>query len=349
MNFKNLSNFELEKTLKASVLDENKLKIQILHLLAEVERRRLYSKDQPSLFEYCVRVLKYSSAAAQRRIDSMRAMKLIPELEQKIISGELNLSSIAQAQSFFRHEAKAGKIYSVQDKKEVLAKLQNKSSKECVQELISISPQSVPSERRRELTIEKTELKVVLNKELVAKLDKIKALMSHRNPNMTDQELIEIMANALLEKIDPMEKAKRSEIREKKSDLKKDRELERSQELKVDREGKVDRELTGKALGQMDNEFANDRLLAAPALPMAEVKSRYVPAALKREVYLRDQGKCSHVNCESKRFLEFDHVLPFSMGGETTAENLRLLCHAHNQRAAIDQLGFEKMRPYFRN
>ena len=305
MNYKHLSDIELEKTLKDSVQEENKLKIQILHLLAEVERRRLYSKQHPSLFEYCIKVLKYSSAAAQRRIDSMRAMKLIPELEEKIMTGELNLSSISQAQSFFRQESKIGKSYSIEQKKEVLEKLENKSSRECIQELITISPQSVPQEKRRELTPEKTELKVVLNKDLIEKLDKIKTLMSHKNPNMTDQELIEVMAEALLQKIDPEEKAKRVEARK-----------------------------------QNHN---------AQILPTSEVKSkntRYIPAAMKMEVYMKYKGKCSHVNCDSRKFLEYDHIQPLALGGKTTLNNLRLLCRAHNQRAAINAYGFHKIGQY---
>ena len=309
MNYKHLSDIELEKTLKDSVQEENKLKIQILHLLAEVERRRLYSKQHPSLFEYCVKVLKYSSAAAQRRIDSMRAMKLIPELEEKIISGELNLSSISQAQSFFRRESKQGKAYSIEQKKEVLEKLENKSSRECIQELITISPQSVPQEKRRELTPEKTELKVVLNKDLIEKLDKIKALMSHKNPNMTDQELIEVMAEALLQRIDPEEKAKRIEARKKQ---------------------------------------AND----AQILPASEVKSknpRYIPAAMKMDVYMKYKGKCSHVNCNSRKFLEYDHIQPLALGGKTTLNNLRLLCRAHNQRAAINLFGAGKIQKYLKD
>lgn len=317
MNYKNLSNADLELNLKNKVREEIKITTEILYLLAEVESRRLYSKSHPSLFEYCVNVLKYSAAAAQRRIDSMRAMKVIPELEQNIMNGELNLSSISQAQSFFRQEAKMGKVYSLPEKKEVLEKLKNKSSRECVRELISISPQSVPQEKRRELTPEKTELKVVLNKDLVQKLDKIKDLMSHKNPNMTDQELIEIMADALLEKIDPFEKAKRLDLRRQKSASKNDSKHE-------------------------GEEFVR-------SLPTSEVKSRYIPAAMKTEVYLRDHGKCAHLNCDSTKFLEYDHIEPIALGGETTAKNLRLLCRAHNQRAAIDRFGLQKIQNYFKN
>ena len=369
MTYKHLSNVELERTLKDSVIEENKLKTQILHLLAEVERRRLYSKEFPSLFEYCVKVLKYSSAAAQRRIDSMRAMRLIPELEQKIITGELNLSSISQAQSFFRQEAKIGKPYSIEAKKEVLEKLENKSSKECIQELITISPQSIPQEKRRELTPDKTELKVVLNKDLISKLDKIKALMSHKNPNMTDQELIETMATLTLEKIDPEEKVKRSEARKQK--------IEKNKNQNSNNSSHNDRVTTNTSKPKTPN---------ALVLPIAELNSektiletspaglrpegaslknqqprkgvserrqnpkqnsRYIPAAIKQEVYMRDKGRCTHPKCNSRKFLEYDHIKPLAFNGKTTVQNLRLLCRTHNQRAAIDKFGFQKMQIHF--
>jgi hypothetical protein len=187
MGFSNLSDAELEFQIRAAVTEENKAKTRVLHLLAEVERRRLYSKEYPSLFEYCVRVLKYSSGAAQRRIDTMRAMKLIPEIEEKLISGELNLTSVSQAQSFFRHEAKQEKPYSLQEKKILLEKLENKSTRECIETLISISPNTVPQEKRRELTPDKTELKLTLDKKIVEKLDRLKALMSHRSPHVTQK------------------------------------------------------------------------------------------------------------------------------------------------------------------
>ncbi len=329
MNFKHLSDIDLEITLQNSVQKENELKIKILHLLAEIERRRLYSKNHPSLFEYCVKTLKYSSSAAQRRIDSMRAMKLIPELEEKIITGELNLSSIAQAQSFFRQEAKQGKPYSVEKKKEVLEKLENKSTRECIQELITISPQSIPQEKRREITPEKTELKVILNKDLVSKLDKIKALMSHKNPNMTDQELIEVMAEALLERIDPAEKAKRAKVR-------KDKFLMPAPALKSEKILKTKYVEANLSSSDLKKEQSRKSF------------SRYIPESIKQEVYLRDKGQCTHPNCNSQKFLEYDHIEPLALGGKTTIQNLRLLCHAHNQRAAINKFGFKKIKNYLK-
>ena len=59
---------------------------------------------------------------------------------------------------------------------------------------------------------------------------------------------------------------------------------------------------------------------------------RAIPAALKREIYARDK-KCS--NCGSIHNLNYDHILPYSMGGPTTRENLRLLCFQCNQRGRM--------------
>jgi hypothetical protein len=42
--------------------------------------------------------------------------------------------------------------------------------------------------------------------------------------------------------------------------------------------------------------------------------------------------------------LEFDHILPVARGGESTADNLRLRCRAHNQYEAERTFGAEFMR-----
>jgi 5-methylcytosine-specific restriction endonuclease McrA len=38
------------------------------------------------------------------------------------------------------------------------------------------------------------------------------------------------------------------------------------------------------------------------------------------------------VECESNFDLQYDHLLPVSLGGATTVENLQLLCADCNQR-----------------
>jgi hypothetical protein len=80
----------------------------------------------------------------------------------------------------------------------------------------------------------------------------------------------------------------------------------------------------------------------------SNVRSRYVPAQVRRAVWERDQGRCTFVGsnghrCGSVRFLEFDHVDPFARGGKATVEGMRLRCRAHNQFEAGRAFGVEFM------
>jgi len=73
-------------------------------------------------------------------------------------------------------------------------------------------------------------------------------------------------------------------------------------------------------------------------------RGRGIPKALRREVWERDGGRCTFVgtdghHCGATHRLEFDHFVPKARGGETTADNLRLLCRPHNQFEAERVLG----------
>lgn len=50
---------------------------------------------------------------------------------------------------------------------------------------------------------------------------------------------------------------------------------------------------------------------------------------VKMYVWKRDNGKC--VMCGSQEKLEFDHIIPLSMGGSNTARNIQLLCERCNR------------------
>ncbi|NOT33312.1 MAG: HNH endonuclease [Candidatus Eisenbacteria bacterium] len=78
-------------------------------------------------------------------------------------------------------------------------------------------------------------------------------------------------------------------------------------------------------------------------------QGRYVPAPVRKTVWLRDGGHCTFVGengrrCEERARLEFDHIEPVARGGTTTAANLRLRCRAHNQYEAEQLYGVAFMR-----
>jgi len=61
----------------------------------------------------------------------------------------------------------------------------------------------------------------------------------------------------------------------------------------------------------------------------------YVPADVRRTVYVRDGGRCAFLSveghrCGERRFIEFHHVIPRAAGGQATVENIQLRCRPHN-------------------
>lgn len=64
-------------------------------------------------------------------------------------------------------------------------------------------------------------------------------------------------------------------------------------------------------------------------LPFEQTKREPISEAVRTEVWRRDGGRC--VDCESNEQLEFDHIIPVSRGGATSARNLQLLCKSCNR------------------
>jgi hypothetical protein len=62
-----------------------------------------------------------------------------------------------------------------------------------------------------------------------------------------------------------------------------------------------------------------------------------IPEDVKRLVYERDMGRC--LACGSDELIQYDHVVPWSMGGGNDAQNIRLLCAGCNRRRAIGGQG----------
>src|SRR4051812_49126145 len=103
----NLSNADLISKLKSNVAEEKYIVIQILKLLDEVQRRRLYFEyGYTSLFQFTMKELNYTEAQAQLRISTMRLAQEIPEIREKVANGSLSLSAVSKAQSFFREKGK---------------------------------------------------------------------------------------------------------------------------------------------------------------------------------------------------------------------------------------------------
>jgi hypothetical protein len=314
-----LSNQSLHERLIALSGEERRVTLEIIHHLREVESRKLFAtRGHSSLFEYVTRELGYGESSALRRISAMRLLRDmperdLPELEAKVESGELKVSQLSQVQSFLRQEKKEGKVYEQEEKRKLLLEVSGKSARETEKVLAAKNPEYLSQEKVRVLTSELTQVTFTANEALIENLQRIRDLFAHELPaGATHADLIGWMSEKLL-------KTHEKKMEPKASPLK-----SQSQSAPPTSEVKL--------------EPASDS--EVPALSPEKATSRYIPVEVKREVWARDQGRCVYVSaetgrvCGSRHRLQLDHREPFSQGGPTTAANLRILCHTHNQSEA---------------
>jgi len=72
-------------------------------------------------------------------------------------------------------------------------------------------------------------------------------------------------------------------------------------------------------------------------------KTRTVPTGIKRALQARDKG-CVFPECHHTRFVDAHHVKHWSAGGETSLDNLMLLCSHHH--GLVHEGGFRIERDY---
>ncbi len=204
-NLNNISDeILLIETLKL-VQREREILGLVLHHLREIERRRLFSTEGcSSLFDYATRKLGYSEDQAYRRIQAMRLLKEIPQIENKITDGSLSLTHLGMAQSLFKREEKSGqKTYTIEEKVKILEKLQNTSKREAEKITVSLSSSPVTSvEKIKTISPVDFEIRFCTKEPLLKKIQKLKALLAHKNPNIQLSELFNQLCDLGLEKWD---------------------------------------------------------------------------------------------------------------------------------------------------
>ena len=204
-----------------------------------------------------------------------------------------------------------------QEEKENLVKKVESCSTRATEKLLSEADPSLSLPKREKVRFlgkGKVEVKIVIDEQCHKELEKLKNLLSHKNPNLSYGELISILSKEAIKKHAPREKNTRQRKEEKVQEnpsIKKQEFTDKSAELAV--------------------------TFAPKSGHQIKKISRSIPSHLRKYIWARDQGQCSYVHhetkrrCASRHLLQIDHVQPFALGGRTEKENLRLLCAGHNQ------------------
>ena len=353
---------------------ERHLQGAIIDHLAEIEARSLFlRRGFASLFEYAVRELGYSDAAAGRRIAAMRLCADNPQTRERLRDGSLSLSAAAELQwAFDRQRRRVPPVAATATpradtpradtpqaattpavaalptepplvldavgRQKLVEEAAGKSTRQVKRMLADLDPElAAAADRVRPLGNGRYELKALIDAECQRGLEQLASLLSHVDPRMTVGQLVGRLVREVLDRHDPSRRRPRTGSRP--ADAHAHAAPTPAAEPEADRRTASPPKQTARPAVSVTS-TAQTRPGCdghAAAAPKSRDSGRAIPAAVKREVWQRDGGRCRYVDphigrrCTSRHLLQIDHVLPYGLGGGSDPANLRLLCHAHHR------------------
>jgi 5-methylcytosine-specific restriction endonuclease McrA len=175
-----------------------------------------------------------------------------------------------------------------------------------------------PKEKTKVIAPNCTEISFTADDELISMMTRFKELTGHQNAHSGHLELLKSAFRIALKQVDPEQKRVRS--------------LRTTSPLSTPTPESKPKQIKNTAFPSFNPD--------------------YIPSQTKKTVRIRENGECGFVSratgqrCGSRFGLEFDHIIPKALGGESTSENLRLVCRTHNQWHAIQALGPKHMAKY---
>jgi hypothetical protein len=317
-----LTDSELLTRLRRAVVHERQATADLIALLMELDARRLYlAEGCSSLFTYCTQVLRLTEHAAYGRIEAARAARAFPAILARLRDGTLSLTAVGLLAPHLTDENHV----------QVLDAARHKTKRD-VEQLVAVldpKPDVVPALRKLPAP-KPAAARAMLP--LSAALP-VSAARDDVAPAMELPALVSPPRRAEVKALAPERfKLQLTISRATHDKLRRIQDLLRHRVPDGDLATIVDNALT---LLLTDIERTK---LAATRHPRSRAASRtatrHISAAVKREVWKRDGGRCAFQGregrCQETGFLEFHHVMPYAAGGETSVENLQLRCRAHN-------------------
>ena len=231
----------LERTKELSGI-EHHLEVVVIDHLREIDKRRLYLRGGfSSLFDYAVRDLGYSDAAAWRRIKAMRLCADVDGVRERLQDGSMTLNAAAQLQNAFdrqernreraarsapggdrfgdaarsqdgsapasgsaQPERKPAPVLDRSARRALVEQAAGKSSRQVMELLAEVDPElAAPADRVRPLGAGRWEIKAVIDDECRRGLERLKGLLSHVDPHMTLGQIMGRLVREGLDRHDP--------------------------------------------------------------------------------------------------------------------------------------------------
>lgn len=282
--------------------------VKLISALQVIDRERGYfCFEVTSLFDYCVKILKLSPATTQNYIAVCRKSVEVPELKNAIALGNITV-------------CKARKIAPVINKanqEQWLELATVSTTREIEKAVAKEQPQLAVRETVKYVTENRLSLTLGFPEAELENLERVMDLESQRTKRASSREDAIIAALAVyIKHLDPVKKAERA--------------TERNQLAQKSSQPVV------KSAQKLLQPAGRSTHLVAKRVPGHIGRRSALPAALVHAVYLRDQRRCtikdrSNERCGATRWLDTHHIVPRSLGGGDTVENLTTVCSAHHR------------------
>ncbi len=331
-----LSDQELTTALRRLAQDEREATVALIVHLAEFDARRLYEPAGfSSLFKYCRAVLRLSEDAVYNRIQSARAARRFPVIVDMLLARTLSPTTarlLARRLTPENHEE--------------LLSTASGLGKEDVEELLAArfpEPETKASIRRVQTAALVTVPPMGASPATGAapEVGAAPATRSSAPPEVafptSDDATSSCTPAATRSTVRPIA-AERYEVRFTATAEARER-LRFAQDLLGHAVPSGDlAQVFDRALTALIDELVRLKFAATPHPRGSRGRAKdsdYVPADVRRTVYVRDGGRCAFVagdghRCGERRFIEFHHVIPRAAGGKATVENIQLRCRPHN-------------------
>jgi hypothetical protein len=326
MSLKHLTDSELILSTKSALSNLRQAEVHLLRHFSEIAARRLWT-DAGSLYKFLGQTFELTDDQIYPRLQAMHLVQALPELEVKIESGQLSITNALKAQKIFTAESKA-RLVSKEEKRDVIAGLENASTREADRILAARYPQSKSlPEKIKPISPNKNLILFYVDDETLKQIEELKARFSHQMPSGKTEDLIKILIKKVNRPIKPRTK---------------EAQPEQVQQSAINAQAQVQTQVQNQVQTQAKANAPPQNLDPARIPNSArklsiKTRSRYISAVAKRELEKTRPRGCAHKDkstgrpCGSMHFLQLDHIHEFCNGGSNAAENLQWLCGFHNR------------------
>jgi 5-methylcytosine-specific restriction endonuclease McrA len=315
----------LEDSLATNYGLEDGATADLLADIAEFDRRKQYlSSGYSSMLAYCMGKLRRTRDEARRRIYAARTARRFPAIFSAVAGHRLHLSGICQLAGYLT-PANADELLKAaefKDRLEIEEILRQRFPISEVLALVTAIPERVPEASPAEpREVAASPVEQAVNSPAMPCVPGRMEVRPSVAPIASGR--VEIRFSADKSMHDKLRRAQELLGHQVPSgDLAKVFEL--ALEALIAKQEK-------RKFGATDRPRANFR--------SSRIRGRHISATIRRAVHERDGGSCTFTSadghrCSSRERIEFDHIIPIALGGETSVGNLRLRCRAHNQHEA---------------